>query len=401
MSPALKPDAAHQRECHTAALRATMPVPFAGAPSAEPPTNSLVGIDLFAGAGGLSLGARSAGIDVRIAVDVNHWASKTYSYNHPHTLTLQSDVRSLHSIHLPIPKPPLIVFGGPPCQGFSTSNQRTRTPKNPNNWMFEHFVKVVKQLMPQWILFENVAGITHTAEGLFLSTIEKRFKRIGYQLAVGLLNSADFGVPQRRTRFFLVGRLDGDPPDLPVPARSVGHISVQDAIGDLPSLSNGADIDELPYRGPPASDYAQTMRSIMGASSTNHLVSRNAPSIVKRYRHIPPGGNWEDIPAALMKSYADRTRCHTGIYRRLDPHQPAVVIGNFRKNMLIHPYEDRGLSVREAARLQSFPDSYRFFGSIGLQQQQVGNAVPPLLARAVFNQIIHAHTGRPIAVGAF
>ena len=110
--------------------------------------------------------------------------------------------------------------------------------------------------------------------------------------------------------------------------------------------------------------------------------------ILERYKYIPQGGNWENIPNRLMKNYADKSRCHTGIYRRLKEDEPSVVIGNYRKNMLIHPTEDRGLSVREAARLQSFPDWFKFKGTIGSQQQQVGNAVPPLLAKAVFTSLM-------------
>jgi DNA (cytosine-5)-methyltransferase 1 len=124
------------------------------------------------------------------------------------------------------------------------------------------------------------------------------------------------------------------------------------------------------------------------------LVTVNNTLVQKRYQHIPPGGNWTNIPARLMKNYTnlvdDRSR-HTGIYRRLCWDEPSVVIANYRKNMLIHPDQDRGLSVREAARIQSFPDSYRFAGSIGFRQQQVSNAVPPLLAKAVFSQIV-AHS---------
>ena len=115
---------------------------------------------------------------------------------------------------------------------------------------------------------------------------------------------------------------------------------------------------------------------------------------MRRYPHVPQGGNWENIPARLMENYANRTRCHEWIYRRLSVDEPSVVIGNYRKNMLIHPTQDRGLSVREAARLQSFPDTFAFQGSIGLQQQQVGNAVPPLLAKAVFNSILRATGSR-------
>ena len=148
----------------------------------------------------------------------------------------------------------------------------------------------------------------------------------------------------------------------------------------------------MKYRTAPKSDYAKSLRGNLTECS-NHLVTRNNANILKRYQHIPEGGNWENIPVRLMKNYANRTRCHEWIYRRLSIDEPSVVIGNYRKNMLIHPTQNRGLSVREAARLQSFPDTFAFQGSIGLQQQQVGNAVPPLLAKAVFNAILHA-TGR-------
>jgi DNA (cytosine-5)-methyltransferase 1 len=122
--------------------------------------------------------------------------------------------------------------------------------------------------------------------------------------------------------------------------------------------------------------------------STNHFVTQNSEEVIKRYDHVPQGGNWKDIPAKLMQNYKDVSRCHSGIYHRLDESKPSVVIGNYRKNMLIHPRQDRGLSVREAARLQSFSDDYVFKGPLVDQQQQVGNAVPPHLAKTVFSQII-------------
>ena len=337
----------------------------------------------------MSLGARMAGVETRLAVELHHAAFETYRQNHPDCIVLQMGIENLQNLAAPFCSDDLIVFGGPPCQGFSTSNQRTRSAGNKKNWMYQSFISFVKRIKPTWVIFENVKGILETEGGLFAKEIRKDLERLGYRCEQGLLNAADFGVPQRRSRFFIVARLEADPPSLPI-GRKAPVVSVDDAIHDLPALSNGADIDVLPYSSAALSKYARKMRGKLKQCG-GHLVSRNADSIIERYPFIPPGGNWADIPESMMTTYKDRTRCHTGIYRRLNPADPSVVIGNFRKNMLIHPYEHRGLSVREAARLQSFPDVYEFRGSIGLQQQQVGNAVPPLLAEAVFKAVVAAH----------
>jgi DNA (cytosine-5)-methyltransferase 1 len=348
----------------------------------------MLGIDLFSGAGGMSLGATLAGIRVRYAIEANHHACTTYAHNHRGTELLHKrmeevakpDFRSLRNR-----RHDLIVFGGPPCQGFSTSNQRTRGRANPQNWLFLQYVRVVQLLKPEWIVFENVIGITQTAKGHFLDTVRAALADVGYPTVQWTLNAADFGVPQRRTRLFLVANRYGTNPSPPVARKQLA--SVDEAIGDLPVLENGACVDILPYGPIPPSPYASQLRGGRSVSS-NHLVTNNQPFVVRRYPHVPQGGNWENIPARLMRNYANRTRCHEWIYRRLSANEPSVVIGNYRKNMLIHPTQDRGLSVREAARLQSFPDSFEFQGSIGLQQQQVGNAVPPLLAKAVFASIL-------------
>ncbi len=229
-----------------------------------------------------------------------------------------------------------------------------------------------------------------TDAGSFVRELVVRLTNYGYRTSFALLNAVQFGVPQRRTRFFLVGARDREPPDLTMPPKDAPIVTVRDAIGDLPVLRNGDAKSVMAYRCEPKSPYAATLRA-NAKKCAGHLVTRNADHIVERYRYIPQGGNWADIPERMMQTYADRNRCHTGIYRRLSANQPSVVLGNFRKNMLIHPTQNRGLSVREAARLQSFPDAYEFCGSIGLQQQQVGNAVPPLLARAVFKMIQSAN----------
>jgi DNA (cytosine-5)-methyltransferase 1 len=346
-----------------------------------------VGVDLFAGAGGLSLGARLAGIDVRLAVENDPYAAATYARNHPSTRVIVDDVRNVKDIDLPKKDGISILFGGPPCQGFSTSNQRTRNTENEQNWLFLEFLRIARIWEPDWVVFENVRGIIETEKGAFRDRVQKGLETLGYTCSPGVLCAADFGVPQLRSRFFLIASRHGVKVEFPT-RTARRRVTVRQAIGDLPKLENGAEVDYLAYPRKARSRYAQRMRNGQ-TGCHNHLVTNNAPHIIKRYKHIPQGGNWEDIPEKLMRNYTDRSRCHTGIYRRLREDRPSVVLGNYRKNMLIHPRKDRGLSVREAARLQSFPDSYEFQGSVGFQQQQVANAVPPLLSAAVFRALLN------------
>jgi DNA (cytosine-5)-methyltransferase 1 len=351
----------------------------------------MIGIDLFAGPGGMSLGATQAGIQVKLAVECDPQSVATYLRNHPLTTVYARDVRSLKKIDIKRNGESTVLFGGPPCQGFSTSNQRTRTRDNEENWLFREFLRIVRLWRPDWVVFENVKGIVETEGGVFLNAVLNGLRSSGYSFVWWTLNAADYGVPQIRRRLFVAGSLHGAIPAKP--KRTVERpVSVRAAISDLPDLPNGAAFDRLSYKGRSRSRYAQTMRSGLDMSP-NHLVTLNAPHIIERYKYVPQGGNWEDVPRRLMRNYADRSRCHTGIYRRLREEEPSVVIGNYRKNMLIHPTQHRGLSVREAARLQSFPDWYEFKGSIGYQQQQVGNAVPPLLAKAVFEAILSHSQG--------
>ncbi len=348
----------------------------------------MIGIDLFAGVGGMTRGAIQAGIDVDFAVERDMYAASAYLNNNPCSDVFTDDIRKLtpqRIKQIPRGSNGTIVFGGPPCQGFSYSNSRTRGAQNENNWLFEHFVRVVKIWRPDFIVLENVQGITNTAGGLICEVILDRFDQLGYELTYGTLDALDFGVPQRRSRFFVIGSR-GRKIELP-PKRTLQPTTVKDAIFDLPNLVNGAAKSWLSYGECPPSLYAKKLRRNLSGCSSN-LVTKNSDRVIRRYKFVPPGGNWENIPSKMMDNYKDRNRCHTGIYHRLRYDRPSVVIGNYRKNMLIHPSEDRGLSVREAARIQSFPDSYEFAGSIGFQQQQVGNAVPPMLAQAVFSQLL-------------
>ena len=342
----------------------------------------MIALDLFSGAGGMSLGAKQAGIKIYKAVEKDPWACKTFRHNFPYVEMFEGDICNYVAPKLP----PVgsVIFGGPPCQGFSTSNQRTRNKANPQNWMFKEFFRIVSEACPEWVVFENVKGLLETEKGLFLALIINELKSLGYVCQYQVMNAYDFGVPQTRTRIFVVGNRRNRKFKFPKPCK-YNKVSVRDAISDLPDIENGASISILPYNNKVIpSCYAMTLRNEL-LECSNNVVTKNAKYIIKRYRYIPQGGNWEDIPENLMSNYRDRTRCHTGIYYRLMLNEPSVVLGNYRKNMLVHPTKNRGLSVREAARLQSFPDNFEFFGSIGFQQQQVGNAVPPQLARAIFS----------------
>ena len=349
----------------------------------------MIGVDLFSGAGGLSLGAETAGVNIKYAVEYDKYAAETYAHNHKNIPIFVEDIRLLSELpsHLYNNHKAKVLMGGPPCQGFSLSNLKTRNKENENNWLFKEFIRITKLWMPDWIVLENVSGILKTEEGFFWEQIINEFEKIGYTISFKLLYATDYGVPQKRHRVFLIGSLHGIQYEFPPIEQNQIAVTVADAISDLPSLPNGANFEKLEYKNNPTSSYARLLR---GASkfSTNNFVTKNSELTIKRYSFIPQGGNWENIPKELMANYKDCSRCHTGIYHRLEANKPSTVIGNYRKNMLIHPWEDRGLSVREAARIQSFPDSFEFKGSIGFQQQQVGNAVPPLLAKIVFDKLL-------------
>lgn len=312
-----------------------------------------------------------------------------------------------------------VLIGGPPCQGFSNANRNSWSAKNPNNRLVDVFLRYVRQLQPRLVLLENVQGILWTdrqdsVTGLSVADhIVGSLKRSGYWAFPKLLDAVWFGVPQHRARFFLLAvhedtgyRRDDFNDWGPFPAPSHGpatdhpYTTVQQAIGDLPVIGNAASEDILPYSPPPADVLAQNpylswLRE--GAEPeviTDHVTSRHAEYVLERYRHIREGGNWQDI-LELMTNYTEVDRTHSNIYRRLRRDEPAVTIGHYRKSMIVHPRQNRGLSLREAARLQSFPDWFRFAGAVdarrgGLmhKQQQLANAVSPLIAKAIAEYLL-------------
>ena len=348
-------------------------------------------VDIFSGAGGLSIGASMAGIKPVMAVEYDIHAANTYKLNHPtiaHNV-LHADIQTIEPLKY-TQKHPFILFGGPPCQGFSIANTKSRNIDNPNNWMFQEYIRFLKDLEPEWFLFENVVGFKSFGKGEFAKEVEQELQSLGYETNSSVLNAADFGVPQKRSRFFIVGhkkskggiKFDFDK------LEKQAHISVEEALHDLPHLTNGEKLEKSLYKSSPKSDFAKLMRNRKKKVSQN-FVTESKPHIIERYKVIGQGENWKAAKEkGLLNSYSSTKHTHSGIYKRLEANKPSVTIANYRKSMLIHPYEDRGLSLREAARLQSFPDDFIFEGSLSFQQQQVGNAVPPLLAKVIFEQII-------------
>lgn len=352
-----------------------------------------VAIDLFAGPGGLSAGFIKAGFEIAAWVEKNPHACSTLRTNHePNGAGLSRIMeKQIQSISKPEldqrlanlgRQKPDVIIGGPPCQGFSRSNTQSRNSSNPVNGLWEHFLKVVAWYKPSLVLLENVDDLRKFEGGTVFDEIVKEFQYHGYDVNFETLRASHYGVPQHRNRVVIAATRKGIKFDYPEKSCEKPW-TVWDAISDLPKLSNGNLVNVLPYSAnEPLNEYQKTRR---GGSDVvaNNFVTRNGELVLKRYKHIPQGGNWKNIPDELMLNYANKEMTHNWIYRRLQEDEPAVTITNFRKSMLIHPRADRGLSVREAARIQSFCDSYIFSGSINFQQQQVADAVPPVFAQAL------------------
>lgn len=351
-------------------------------------------IDLFAGIGGMSLGFKKSGFNILAANDIDAHCKETYAENFPNIPYILKDIHNISAEEIfrncETNKIDVVV-GGPACQGFSLANIRTRTADNPKNNLVFEFVRVVKAIRPSWFIMENVEGLINMNEGSFTNTIIKNMRRNGYSVDFIPLCASDYGVPQKRKRVFFIGNRVGS--KIEIPDRTFGsekkpHITVGEAIGDLPAINNqtkGYDICD--YSSKPKNKYQKKMRG-RSKKVHNHLITKSRRLILERYSRIPPGKNWSALPDSLKSKCVLESGGHSYLYKRLKQDEPANTIANFRKAMLIHPIENRGLSIREAARLQSFEDSFIFKGGISFQQQQLANVVPPLLAQAVGKQII-------------
>jgi len=337
-------------------------------------------IDLFAGAGGLSLGFEMAGFDVLLAVEYDSSIADAYKLNHPYTKVIAKDIKKLSikkTFSEYIGKID-IVFGGPPCQGFSQKGQR-RIMDDERNYLFKYFVMVVKFLKPSYFVMENVPTILTTGQCRFKKEIEAQFKKYEYNLEMGVLNAADYGVPQSRRRAVIIGKLRGASVRLPKALNR--RVTIWNAISDLSYLNSGEGAEVSKYRFQPKNEYQKKMRK--GCRILyNHIATKHSALAIKRLKMIPPNRGKEVLPKEhLTKSI------YSGTWTRMIKNEISVTITTRfdtpSSGKFTHPYLHRAITVREAARIQSFPDNFHFIGTKGSQMKQVGNAVPPLLAYAL------------------
>ncbi len=335
----------------------------------------------------MAQGALQAGITTEIAIEKDPVVAQTYLKNHPNTTIVVDSIENIKEFSLSNIADEIVLFGGPPCQGYSYSNRKTRNILNPMNWLFKEFIRAALFIRPDWIVLENVPGLKKMGNGFFLKEILNDLKQLGYTPSCKIVNAVDYGVPQKRERLIIVASKHGIVYNFPEGLFAETPVTVWDAISDLPALDNGAKESLLKYNNSVPSDYAKNLRQNRTYVTQNY-VTKHSNVVIERYKRIAQGHNWTDIPNNLMSNYKNPSMCHSGIYRRLKSDEPSFIIANYRKSMMIHPFENRGLSVREAARLQSFPDNFEFIGNLDQIQQQVGNAVPPLLAKAIFNKLL-------------
>lgn len=362
-------------------------------------------IDLFCGAGGLSEGLRQSGFHVLAGNDFDDVAGATYARTHKEARFLGGPIQNLTAeqfLSAARLKPGQldVLAGGPPCQGYSVYNHQ-RGMHDARSSLFKEYLRLVEGLAPKWVIMENVTGIMSAGNGFAFRAIQEGFADLGYQIEFRILKAEQYGVPQERRRVVFLGNRVGQPIVWPDPTHGVDRapfVNVADAISDLPALGNGEACSTPKYASDARSKYQEEMR--LGSEGVkNHRSPRLAPINIERMKHIPQGGSWRDIPFELLPAGMKRARrCdHTKRYGRLTWDGLASTIltkCDVHWGSYIHPEQDRSLSVREAARFQSFPDWFEFEGSVTDQFVQVGNAVPPLLGRRIGEVLVAGEVGQ-------
>jgi DNA (cytosine-5)-methyltransferase 1 len=388
-------------------------------------------IDLFAAPGGLSLGCEMAGFKCIGAVDIDEIGIKTYTYNFPKVPTIIEDIRKLESKKLmkifefEIGELDLLV-GGPPCQGFSTigrvkiaslvksgkwAHMSISVPRfidDPRNILYREFIRLVRDLKPKFVMMENVPGMLSYRNGEIVKQIKEDFQNAGYRVDAKVLDAVNYGVPQHRKRIFFIANRINVVNVFPEPTHAYMDesiiildkyfdvqrkvekaVTVWDAIGDLPEINAGEGGEILDYTKEPYTQYQQIMRK--GSDKVyNHVARPHSYRDIKCFSIMKEGMWWKDLPSEIKMEFGFRDDIFHDKLKKLRKDRPSwTVVSHLYKDgyMYIHPVQPRTITVREAARLQSFPDVFRFMGSRTNQFKQVGNAVPPLLAKAVAESI--------------
>lgn len=389
-------------------------------PRREPPP--LRAIDLFCGAGGLSEGFRAANYELTYALDKDDEAIETYRLNHPGVLAEGVSISDRTPERIAeLAGQVDVVVGGPSCQTFSTAGRKNGWVRkgDPRNDLWKQMLALVETLQPKAFLLENVPGMLYWKQGEFGAKVLDEFEKLGYAVSKDILLAADYGIPQRRRRLFIVGILGDTPFVFPEKTHLGGwrrdylelwekkrkeegllrHVRAWEAIGDLPEPTVDGSVTAVPDIGR-LTPFARRMRGRRRTGTiTGHAAFPISADHLQLVEHVPQGGTWRDIPRHLLPDrYRGMRRTDsTNLFGRLAPDLPAYTIttqfNNVTAGCYTHPYHDRALTAREAARIQTFPDRYEFVGNGSSVCRQIGNAVPPLLAHVLAAAIARAVLG--------
>jgi DNA (cytosine-5)-methyltransferase 1 len=336
-------------------------------------------IDLFCGAGGFSEGFRQAGFRIIAGIDNDSQALETYAKNFIAATVVNRDlsrnflrsdawIRNIQKAKIDI------IIGGPPCQGFSIAGKRLRD--DPRNRLYKAYLKFIKLLKPRVLVIENVPTILNLFHGEIAKQIKEDFEGFGYTTTVFSLLASDYGIPQSRKRVFFVGTKGRKSFRMSAPTTPFSPITVEMALSDLSLLGSSFEDDEDNYKRPPANEYQAAMRKGV-RKLYNHWAVRHTPKTIEIIKLVPDGGNYKDLPVHLQN-----TRKVNIAWTRMNSKKPCFTI-DAGHNHHFHYKANRVPTVRECARIQSFSDKFRFFGNKTSQFKQVGNAVPPLLAKEI------------------
>lgn len=360
-------------------------------------------IDLFSGAGGMSVGFEMSGFNICASIELMEKYAKTHEINFPHCKSLSGDIREIPPSDFEqqtsiTPQDATIIIGGPPCQTFSSIGQskiksisKDDIKKDPRNYLFKNYFEYVEHFRPDVFVMENVPNLKTKYKGEIFNKILKICDDLGYTVNCDILDAADYGVPQKRKRLFIVGsKKEGKTFKFPTPTHSDKPNTVHDAISDLPEIYDGIRAAELPYsKNKGITPYQKLMRN--GLKVVGNNVCRMSNERAKKvFAKMKPGDKYMDLPPEVRQILPFREDIFHDRLKKLDYTKPSwTILAHIGMDgyRYIHPSEIRTLSVREAARIQSFPDKFQFNGNMREQYIQVGNSVPPLLANSLAEQV--------------